>query len=219
MIFDSPFNSAAQSIEAQTQTQRWDSPAINPRKVLVADDESLAAMALMQCLKQLGYAAVGPARDGVHAIELAFASQPDLALLDVRMMTESDGIDAARAMFSELLIPVVIVSAYSDAEQVASAADAGIFGYLVKPVTKDQLRPAIEVAWARFRQYMAKDVEADGLRKKFRDRQSIEHAKWVVVERESVDESEAMRRIRRRARATGQSLSDVAHEILSGEPL
>src|SRR5262245_31238766 len=97
----------------------------HPRKILVADDESLAAASVVLCLRQLGYVPVGPARDGEHAIELAFSTLPDLALLDARMSTETDGIDAARAMFNELLLPVVIVSEYAGREQVGSAAEAG----------------------------------------------------------------------------------------------
>lgn len=191
-------------------------PPEHPRKILVADDESLGAASVILSLRQLGYAAVGPARDGEHAIELAFSTLPDLAMLDVRMATDSDGIDAARAMFNELLLPVIIISAYSDRQQVASASDAGVFGYLVKPVTRDQIRPAIEVAWARFNQYLAKDIEVGVLRRRLEDRQVMEHAKWVLVERDGVNETDAMRAMRRLAREQCRPLPDVAREIVAG---
>jgi response regulator NasT len=185
-----------------------------PRRILVADDESLAAASIMQCLKQLGYTAVGPARDGEHAVELAFSTRPDLAILDVRMMTDSDGIDTANAMLNELLIPVVIVSAYSDPKQVAGATSAGVFGYLVKPVTKEQLRPAIEIAWARFNEYLQKDLEAENFRRRLEDREAIDKAKWELVAKLEIDEGAALRELRKRARDSKRRVVDVAREIL-----
>ncbi len=197
-----------------TTARLWKSPPDHPRKILVADDESLSAASVMIALRQLGYAAVGPAHDGEHAIELAFSTQPDMALLDARMSTPSDGIHAARAMFNELLIPVVMISAYSDRQQVAQATGAGVFGYLVKPASKDQLRPAIEVAWARFHQYMLKDVEAQALTRHLDDRRDIDRARWALVERNRLDETEAMRELRKRAASSGRTVGDVAREVL-----
>lgn len=192
----------------------WRPSLEHPRRVLVADDESLSAASIMLALRRLGYQAIGPAHDGEHAIEMAFSTLPDLALLDARMDTEQDGLQAARAMFGEMLIPVVIVSAYSNPRQINEAADAGVFGYLVKPVTNDQLGPAIEVAWSRFNQYMSSRVEAGDLRRRLEDREDIDRARWALVERESLDEGEAMRELRRRAKAVGRSMGEVAREIL-----
>lgn len=186
----------------------------HPGKILVADDESLSAASVILSLRQLGYTVVGPAHDGEHAIELALATLPDMALLDARMSTDNDGIEAAKVIFHELMLPVVIISAYSDRPQIAAAADAGVFGYLVKPVVKEQLRPAIEVAWARFNQYMSKEVEAEVLRRHLEDKQDIERAKWALVERENLEENEAMRELRRRAKLSGRKLGDVAREVL-----
>jgi len=201
--------------EPAVEPKRHPMPPDHPRRILVADDESLVAASIMLCVRQLGYIAIGPARDGEHAIEMAFTKLPDMAILDVRMMSDSDGIDAARAMFMELLLPVVIVSAYSDRQQVASASEAGVFGYLVKPVTRAQLGPAIEICWARYNQYMAKEFEAEVLRRHLEDKQDIEHAKWVLVERDGVEETEAMRSMRRLARESGRALPDVARSILN----
>lgn len=187
----------------------------HPRKILVADDESLSAAALILWLRQLGYNVIGPARDGEHAVELACTTFPDLALLDARMGSDADGVEAAHTLFNALLVPVVMVSAYADRPQVAAAADAGVFGYLVKPVTKDQLRPAIEVAWARYNQFLSKEIEAEVLRRHLEDRQHIDYAKWLLVERESLDETEAMRELHRRAKAGGKSLGDTARDLMA----
>ncbi|MGH7132437.1 MAG: ANTAR domain-containing response regulator [Phycisphaerales bacterium] len=192
----------------------WRTESEHPRKVLVADDESLSAASVILSLKGLGYNAVGPARDGEHAVDLALLTMPDMALVDARMATDADGLDAARTLFRDLLIPVVIISAYADRTQIAAAAEAGVFGYLVKPVTKDQLGPAIEIAWARFNQYMSKEIEAEVLRRHLEDRQHIDYAKWALVEREGFDESSAMRELHRRAKAAGKALADIARQVL-----
>jgi response regulator NasT len=206
---------AGAAVEPTTATRpTWAPKADHPGRILVADDESLAAASLILSLRQLGYTAIGPAHDGEHAIELAFSTLPDLALMDARMNTDSDGIDAARAMFGELLTPVVIVSAYSDREQVGVAAEAGVFGYLVKPVSKEQLRPAIEIAWARFNQYMSKEIEAEVLYRHLEDRRDVDRARWTLVERGCSDESEAMRELRRLSKASGRTLGEVARDVL-----
>lgn len=190
-------------------------PPEHPKTILVADDESLAALSVIHSLRHLGYTPVGPARDGEHAVELAFSSLPDLALLDARMATDCDGLDAARALFNDLMIPVVIVSAYTDRAQVAVAAEAGVFGYLVKPVTKDQLGPAIEVAWSRFNRYLAQEVQVEVLRRHLQDRQDLERAKWRLVERRGLEEGQAAREIRARARLLNVPLAEVARQILA----
>lgn len=198
----------------ETAARLWHKPTDHPRKILVADDERLSGASVILCLKQMGYTTIGPAHDGEHAVDLAFSTLPDMALLDVRMSTDTDGIEAARVMFNDLLIPVVIVSAYTDRQQIATATGAGVFGYLVKPVSKDQLRPAIEVAWARFNQYMSKEIEAEVLRRHLEDRQHIDYAKWALVERDGLDEGEAMRELHRRAKASNRTLGDVARDVL-----
>lgn len=185
-----------------------------PGRILVADDEHLAALSVTQCLRELGYTTVGPARDGEHAIELAFSAHPDLALLDVRMADDFDGIDAARVLFDELRIPTVIVSAYSDARQVDEATIQGVFGYVVKPVTCEQLRPAIEIAWARLRHSLEQEIEVRWLRSSIEARKTIERAKWQLVEQLEVDEGAALRHLRKLAKDTQRSIADVAREIV-----
>jgi response regulator NasT len=185
-----------------------------PGRILVADDEHLAALSVTQCLRDLGYTTIGPARDGQHAIELAFRDHPDLALLDVRMADAFDGIDAARVLFDELRIPTVIVSAYSDARQVEEATIQGVYGYVVKPVTAEQLRPAIEIAWARMRNALTQEIEVRWLRSSIEARKSIERAKWMLVERLEVDEGAALRHLRKLAKDSQRSLGEVARDIV-----
>ena len=128
-------------------------PAAMPSDILIADDDELLAKGLMQHVEQLGFNVVGPASDGLHAIELAQKHEPSLALLDIRMPV-LDGIGAASIIFPKLGIPVVMVSAHSDATSLRDSQQAGIFGYLVKPVALDQLRASITVAWASYCQHL-----------------------------------------------------------------
>lgn len=186
-----------------------------PRRVMVVDDEHLAAASLKQSLRALGYEPLGPARDGSHAVQMAFLTQPDLVLMDIRMATDQDGIHAASAMYAEMAIPVIIVSAYSGPAQTSAASDAGVFGFLVKPATTEQLRAAIDVAWARYMQLLHAEALNTDLHRKLDERQTIERAKWVLVERDSMREGDAMERMRDRSHAEQRTLLDVARDILN----
>jgi response regulator NasT len=188
-------------------------PPPHPRRILVADDEHLVATSLSISLGQLGYVTVGPASDGERAVQLARVGLPDMALLDIRM-PRRDGVSAAAELFTELAIPVIIVSAYSDAGQVAGAADAGVFGYLVKPTTTEQLRAAIEIAWGRFCHLLTTQRENSDLRRKLEERKVIERAKWALVESMSITEPEAMDKLRQRARDSRRPMVEVALELL-----
>lgn len=188
-------------------------PLAQPRRILVADDEHLVATALVLSLAELGFTVVGPASDGLQAVQLARLALPDIALLDIRM-PRRDGIDAAREIFADLAIPVVIVSAYSDPTEVAGAGAAGVFGYLVKPVSTEQLRAAIEVAWDRFNQLLAVQSENSDLRRRLEERKLIEQAKWVLVKQRSMTEPDAMDLLRETSRASRRAMIEVARETL-----
>ncbi len=183
-------------------------------RILVADDEHLAALSLKQSLNDLGYTMIGPAHNGEHAVELGYAEHPDLALLDVRMADDFDGVDAARFLFEELRIPTVIVSAYSDPRQVEESTIPGVFGYVLKPVAREQLRAAIEVAWARMCQCHAQEKEIQRLKSTIEDRKTVERAKRALAEKHEIDEGEAMRRLRKMAREARRSLAEIARTLL-----
>ena len=189
-----------------------------PRRLLVADDEHLVASGLAASLKELGFEVVGPVSDGRAALKLCREERPDLALLDIRM-PELDGPDAAQAIFEQCLVPVIIFSAYSDPEEVKRCDGAGIFGYLLKPVTQDQLRVGISIAWGRFRDYMEVYSETTKLRQRLEDRKLIEQAKWILVKRKEVDEPEAMRLLQRQARNTRRPLVEIAKGIIDNDSL
>tara|TARA_B100000674_G_scaffold74568_1_gene51629 strand:+ start:26 stop:634 length:609 start_codon:yes stop_codon:yes gene_type:complete len=189
-----------------------------PRRLLVADDEHLVAMGMKNNLEELGYEVIGPAGDGRDAIELCKTLKPDMALLDIQM-PGLDGLSAAEQIYQEFAVPVVIFSAYSDREYVDSSNDAGVFGYILKPVTRDQLRVGIEVAWGRYLDSSEQLEEIEGLKERLEDRKIIEQAKWILVKRKSVEEPEAMKMLQKQARNNRRSLIDVARAVVESDSL
>jgi len=189
-----------------------------PKRLLVADDEHLVAMGMKNNLEELGYEVVGPAGDGQAAITLCETLKPDMALLDIQM-PGLDGLAAAEKIYQEMQIPVVIFSAYSDQEYVDSSNDAGVFGYILKPVTRDQLRVGIEVAWGRYLDSADQIEEISGLKERLEQRKIIEQAKWILVKRKSVEEPEAMKMLQKQARNNRRSLIDVARAVVESDSL
>ncbi len=190
----------------------------HPSKILIADDEHLVASGLASNLKELGYFVIGPAADGNEAIELAEAMQPDIALLDIRM-PKKDGLDAAKVLFNDLAIPVIIFSAYSDPEYIDAGTRVGVFGYMLKPVTQDQLRVNISVAWSKYLDAAEKNSEIAVLKQRLEDRKLIEQAKWLIVERKSIPEPDAMKLLQRQARNNRRTLVDVAKSLIENQNL
>jgi len=189
-----------------------------PKRILVADDEHLVAAGLIAALKDLKYKVIGPASDGEQAIKQCRSDRPDLAILDIRM-PGIDGLAAAETIYNEFQIPVVMLSAYSDPEYVSSGNRIGVFGYLLKPVSRDQLRVGLEVSWSRFlRQHELSD-EVNSLRERLEHRKVIEQAKWIIVKRKGVDEPEAMRMLQKQARNGRRPLVDVAQSVIESESL
>jgi response regulator NasT len=161
---------------------------------------------------------VGPATDGEAAVELAQYGAPDLALLDIQM-PKCDGLTAARRIYEDLEVPVVVLSAYSDEEYIETAKSAGVFGYVVKPATPSQLRVAIDVAWGRYCRAMEAKDQVEDLVQKLEDRRVIERAKWILVQRKQIPEEEAQRTLQRQARQTRRKIVDIAQQIIDASEL
>lgn len=190
----------------------------HPSTILIADDEHLVASGLAANLRELGYEVIGPAADGEQAIDMCQEARPDLALLDIRMPNK-DGLEAAQILFGRLGIPVIIFSAYSDPDYVTASSHAGVFGYLLKPVTQDQLRVGISVAWRRYVDCVKHRAEIRSLKDRLEHRKLIEQAKWVIVKRKGIEEPQAMRLLQQQARNNRRTLVDVARSVLENENL
>jgi AmiR/NasT family two-component response regulator len=165
-------------------------------------------------LERAGFEVVAEARDGREAVVLAAAERPDLAVMDVKM-PEMDGIEAARRIIEQRPIPVVMLTAFSERDLVASAVDAGVFAYLVKPFRETDLLPAIEAAQARHAELAAVREESSSLREALESRKSIERAKGVLMDRDGISEQEAFERMRRASQRTGKPLREIADALLA----
>jgi response regulator NasT len=203
---------------ATSSSARGGSYPEQPRTLLIADDEHLVASGLAASLRELGYTVIGPAADGEEAIGLCSSVKPDMALLDIRM-PKRNGLDAAEVIFRQMNIPVVIFSAYSDKEYIEASNRVGVFGYLLKPVTQDQLRVGVSVAWGRFLDHISQSTEISHLKQRLESRKIVEQAKWVLVQRKNISEPEAMRLLQRQARNNRRTLVDVAKSLLENEEL
>jgi AmiR/NasT family two-component response regulator len=135
-------------------------------------------------------------------------------VMDVKM-PELDGIDAARQMLEQRQIPIVMLTAFSEAALVGRAVDAGVFGYLVKPFRESDLLPAIEAAQARHAELQALRDEAGSLRDALEARKLIERAKGLLMEKDGLSEREAFARLRGASQQTGRPLRDVAEAVLA----
>lgn len=182
----------------------------------MADDENLVATGICASLEALSIEVVGPASDGNRALELCREAMPDLALLDIRMPV-MDGIACAAAAWSELAIPAVIVSAYSSQDYVSGAQGAGVFGYLLKPVTTESLRAAIAIAWGRAVQTVTHEKRIEQLEQSLQARRAVEMAKWKIIEARRIKESEAHALLQRTARNERRRLADIAADVLASE--
>jgi len=163
-------------------------------------------------LERAGFEVVAEARDGREAVALASEHLPDLAVMDVKM-PELDGIEAARQMLEQRQIPIVMLTAFSEAALVGRAVDAGVFGYLVKPFRESDLLPAIEAAQARHAELQALRDEAGSLRDALEARKLIERAKGLLMEKDGLSEAEAFARLRGASQQTGRPLREVAEAV------
>src|SRR5439155_19331150 len=172
-------------------------------RVLVGEDETLIRLDLRAMLERAGLDVCAEARDGAEAIELARSEEPDLAILDVKM-PQLDGIEAARRIYAERPIPIVIVSAYTEQLLVDRAAAAGVYGYLAKPFREQDLLPAIATAPARFGELASVREEVETLADALAARKAIERAKGILMAKESLTEDAAFARLRKASQTSGR---------------
>lgn len=187
--------------------------AATARRVLVAEDDALIRLDLVEILSEEGYAVVGEAGDGEMAVELAERLRPDIVIMDVKM-PKMDGIDAASIIAERRIAPVVILTAFSQRELVERARDAGAMAYLVKPYSRRDLVPAVELAVSRFRELVALESEVAGLADRLETRKSVERAKGLLMARHGLTEPEAFRWIQRSAMDRRTTMKAVAQAVI-----
>ena len=182
-------------------------------RVVIADDESVICMDLREMLNNLGYLVVGEAGDGRSAVNLARELRPDVVLMDVKM-PDLDGIEAAKLLTEERIAPVVLLTAFSLRDLVERAKEAGIVGYLVKPINEADLAPAIEIALARFVEFRELEKEVDNLQDRLETRKLVDRAKGILMDTQGLTEVAAFRRIQKMSMNTRKSMKEIAQAII-----
>ena len=188
-----------------------------PRRVVIAEDEALIRMDLAEMLTEEGYDVVGQAGDGARAVELAEELRPDLVILDVKMPV-LDGIAAAERIAGQRIAPVVILTAFSQRDLVERARDAGAMAYLVKPFSKEDLVPAIEMAVSRFSELTMLEHEVADLQERLETRKAVDRAKSVLQQQLELTEPEAFRWIQKTAMDLRLSMRQVADGVVTHGP-
>ncbi|MGH7483044.1 MAG: ANTAR domain-containing response regulator [Longimicrobiales bacterium] len=185
-------------------------------RILVAEDEPLSALALKGQLEALGHSVIGPAGDGREAIRLAAEREPGLAILDIRM-PEVSGLEAAEEIFRHHPIPILLLTGYSSPEYIDRATVLPVFHYLVKPVTMDDLVPAIGVARARFSEWARYRSDVEDLQNKLKERALVDRAKSVLMQTRRLSEPDAYRVLQKESQNRNIPMVDVARTVLLAE--
>jgi response regulator NasT len=183
-------------------------------RILVAEDETIIRLDLVEMLTEAGYEVIAQAENGAVAVELAKQHKPDLAILDVKM-PEMDGITAAEQII--LLAPVLMLTAFSQRELVERARDAGVMAYVVKPFSINDLVPAIEIAISRHKQMKSLESEVADIYERLETRKVIDRAKGILMKAMNLSEPESFSWIQKTAMDRRISMKEVANAIISPE--
>jgi AmiR/NasT family two-component response regulator len=186
-----------------------------PRRVVIAEDEALIRLDLKEMLEEDGYQVVGEAGDGESAVQLTIEHGPDLVILDVKMPI-LDGISAAERIAAERIAPIVILTAFSQRELVERAREAGAMAYLVKPFTKADLVPAIEMAVSRFQEIKSLEAEVSTLEDRLETRKAVDRAKGLLQTTRGWNEPEAFRFIQKTSMDRRMTMRAVAEAVIGG---
>jgi response regulator NasT len=182
-------------------------------RVVVAEDEALIRLDLVEMLTESGYEVVGQAGDGETAIELTEKEKPDLVVMDVKM-PKLDGISAAERIAKQRIAPVVILTAFSQRDLVERARDAGAMAYLTKPFTNEDLMPAIELAVSRFQEIKQLDAEVNDLQDQLKARKTIDRAKGLLMSKLNLTEPQAFKWMQKTAMDKRRSMVEVANIVI-----
>jgi response regulator NasT len=187
-------------------------------RVLIVEDDTLVGMGLKAQLERLGHVVVGQAATAAEAMALYREHLPDVVLLDIRLNGD-DGIEVARQLLHERRCPMVIVSAYSDRELIERASEAGVFGYLIKPVNAEALQAQIEVAVRRFDEQERLAAEKRELEQTLENRKLVERAKGIFMKRLGLDEPEAHKRLQQESQKRRIGIGELAKRIIESEEM
>ncbi len=183
------------------------------KRILIVDDQDGPRKTLKMTLLDSGYEVIGEGKTGKEAIELSKRLKPDLILMDVKM-PEMDGIRAAKEINHRFPLPIIICTAKRDEATIKRAKEAGVMGYLIKPIREEELKATIELAISRFNEFEALRKEIKDLKEALEARKLIERAKGILTERQNLSEKDAFRRIQRLSMDKRKSMKEVAEAII-----
>lgn len=198
---------------SELTTQDQAEEQVPARTVVVAEDEALIRLDIVEILKDQGFDVVAETDNGKTAVELAQKHRPNLVLMDVKMPI-MDGITAAEEIAKEQIAPVVLLTAFSQKELVDRAVEAGAMAYVVKPFTPNDLIPAIEVAMSRYEQIRALEKEVGTIRDQFETRKLVDRAKSLLITKMNLTEPEAFRWIQKTSMDRRLSMREVSDTII-----
>ncbi|GMA31138.1 ANTAR domain-containing response regulator [Litorihabitans aurantiacus] len=206
-------NFAADDAAPQDESQETPAGIGRGRRVVVAEDEALIRMDVVETLVDAGFDVVGEAGDGETAVQLATDLKPDLVVMDVKMPV-LDGISAAERIGRDRIAPVVLLTAFSQTELVERARDAGAMAYVVKPFTQADLLPAIEIALHRHSEIVALEGEVADFADRFETRKRVDRAKGLLMTRMGLTEPEAFRWIQKTSMDRRLTMREVADAVI-----
>ena len=181
-------------------------------RVVVADDEAIIRMDLVELLSAAGYEIVGQASDGQSALGLINSENPDIAILDVKMPL-LDGIEVAHAVRGTT--PVVLLTAFGQSDIIAQANTAGVMGYVMKPFTEADIVAAIEIARSRFLEFAKLEQSHDELAESLETRKILDRAKGLLQAKLNLSEPDAFRWLQKAAMDKRMSVRDVATNVIA----
>ena len=196
---------------------RGEDPVQTRLRVVVAEDEAIIRLDLVEMLGESGFDVVGQAANGEQAVELTREHRPDVVLMDVKMPV-LDGISAAEEIGKERIAPVIMLTAFSQKELVERARDAGVMAYIVKPFTQDDLAPAIDIARSRWTELTALESEIQDLGERLETRKAVDRAKGILMKQLKLTEADAFRWIQKTAMDRRLGMKEVAQAVISGLP-
>lgn len=192
-------------------------PALPMLKVVIVEDDPATRQLLKHTLeKQLGHEVIGEAATGTDMVRTVLNLEPDVVVFDIHL-PHQDGLDALAQIYQEKIIAAVAITADQDADLVRRAMEEHVLAYLVKPIDANQLRPALQVAWARFQELHSLTVENQSLKQTLQNRKIIERAKGVLMKKYRWTEAEAFRRLQRGAMNRRMPMVDLAQSVLAGQ--
>lgn len=197
---------------ATSKSNTKNNQTVSP-KVLVAEDETLIRLDIVETLTDAGYEVVAEAGDGEAAYQAALENHPDLCVMDVKM-PKMDGITAAEKIMKDISCAVVMLTAFSQKELVERARDAGAMAYVVKPFTPAELLPAIEIARSRHAEIQSLEGEVADLQDRFETRKVVDRAKGLLMENMEMSEPDAFRWIQTTSMNRRLTMREVAEAVV-----